>query len=587
VYLYYNLRVFFLLIFLTNGDSTAVDSVITYKIPEIIEPLGDMHPVGEIAVGYYDQTTLDMLMGLPVAPLAYGYGNWSTVMNKGRKPSYTRVSVNGHMINTYLLGCVNLGLLPLHYFERLAFGHTASGAEFSSVNFVSKINRYERPYSLARFMFASFESNEYGFDLTRGITNDLGFYLSGAHYKTDGHRENADAQLLSVYANVYANYFLPMRFDVMYANADYGYPGSTTMSVEGRQKDEFLDVSGTTRLGKEILTVFYERQTLDYRDTVNDRTWGVKLDHFGAASEGRDTLLGVSMHYGANFFVTLMEGEAYLSDISHGFDVSLRLEKSFGRGYVRAGGRIERSDYHNPILMPRCELGIKTLGSAEVYAAFLGDARSPSELETSAPLDSLNPYLTIVGNGSLEPEYCWCGEIGLRSDRYVLNAYRIRFNDYITVFTEFPGFFRYGNLDTWEIQGIEAYVNLPLRTYSSDSSRMTEFVVGLAGNVTVSQDSAPRYPMLVTGAFASFRRDTPRLGFGLKLRAEFSSETYDISGAEYSGYTVFSVAGLVKFMSLSCVLRVDNVFDEDYAYVPYYPMPPRNFSVSVKWEFWD
>lgn len=577
----------FLLIFLTNGDSTAVDSVITYEIPEIIEPLSDMHPVGEIAVGYYDLTTLDMLMGLPVAPLAYGYGNWSTVMNKGQKPSYTRISVNGHMINTYPFGYVNLGLLPLHYFERLVFGHTASGAEFSSINFVSKMNRYERPYSLAHFMFGSFESNTYGFDLARGITDKLGFCLSGAHYETDGHRENADLRTLSAYSNIYMNYLLPVRLDVFYVNSDYGFPGSIQSPVEGRQKEEFLDISGTTRLREEILTLFYERQTLDYRDTVNDRTWGIKLDHFGAASEGRDTLLGVLVDHGGNFFVTLMEGDPYLSDISYGFDLSLRLEKSFGRGYVRAGGRIERSDYDDPILMPRCELGVKVLGSAEVYAAYLGDARSPSELETSAPLDSLNPYLTIAGNGHLEPEYCWCGEIGLRSDKYVLNAYRITFNDYITVFTEFPGFCQYGNLNTWEMQGIEVYTNLPLRVYSPDSSKMSEFVVGLAGNVTVSQDSAPRFPVLITGAFAAFRRDTPRFGFGLTLRAEYCSETYDLFGAEYSGYTVFSVAGLVKFMSLSCVLRLNNIFDEDYAYVPFYPLPPRNFDVSVKWEFWD
>jgi len=576
-----------MLICLINGDSTTVDSVVSYEIPEIIEPLGDMHPVGEIAVGYYEQTTLDMLMRLPIAPLAYGYGMWSTIMSKGRKPSYTRVSVNGHLINTYLLGYVNFSLLPLHYFDRLAFGHTASGAEFSSINFVTKINRYERPYSLAHFVFGSFESNTYGFDLTRAITNDLGFYLSGSYYKTDGHRENADLQILSVYSNVYVDYFLPLRFDILYSNDDYGFPGSTSLPLAGRQKDEFLDVSGTTRLGNEILTLFYERQTLDYRDTINDRTLGVKLDHFGAASEGRDTLLGVLLNYGGNFFVTLMEGEPYLSDISHGFDVSSRLEKSFGRGYVRAGGKIERLNYHNPILMPRCELGVKALGSAEVYAAFLGDARNPSELETSATLDSLNPYLTVVGNGSLEPEYYWCGEIGLRSDRYVLNAYRIRFNNYITVITEVPGFCWYDNLDTWEMQGIEVYTNLPLRAYSSDSSKITEFVVGLVGNVTVSQDSAPRYPMLVTAAFASFQRDTPRLGFGLTVRAEYSSETYDIFGAEYPGYTVFSVAGLVKFMSLSCTLKLNNVFDEDYAYVPLYPMPPRNFNVSVKWEFWD
>ncbi|MDH4211587.1 MAG: TonB-dependent receptor [candidate division WOR-3 bacterium] len=576
-----------MLIFLVNGDSTAVDTVITYEIPEVVEPFGEIYPVGEITVRYHEQTALDILMNLPIAPVSYGYGMLSAVMNKGRKPSYTHVSVNGHSLNTHPFGNFNLGLLSLHFFDRLSFGQTTAGAEFSSMNFMSKINRYERPYSLVHFMFGSFESNTYGFDLTRGITNDLGFYLSGSYHKTNGHRENADAQILSVYTNIYVDYFIPLRFDILYANDDYGFPGSTSVPVEGRQKDEFLDVSGTTKLGNEMLTLFYERQTMDYRDTVYDRTWGVQVDHFGARSEGSDTLLGVVLDYGASTFFTLMEGETYLPTISNGLDVWVRLVKSFGRGFVRAAGKLERASYHDIFLFPRIELGVKALRSAAVYAAFSRDARSPSDMETSAPFDTLNPYLAIAGNEFMNPEYCWCGEVGFRSDEFILNAYRLMFTDYITVLSDSPNYYRYGNVDKWEMNGFEGYVNLPMRSYNADSSTLNEFVVGLSGNMILSGDTVVYFPRLGVGAVAAFRRETPRFGFGIVLRAEYSNERYDISGAEYSGYSVFSAAGLVKFMGLSCVLRLNNIFDEEYAYLPFYPMAPRNFDVSVKWEFWD
>lgn len=578
---------FFLLIFLANGDSTAVDSVITYEIPDIVETSGEIYPVGEIIVSYDDQMTIDLLMDLPFTPLSYGYSLWGTAMNKGLKPSYTHISVNGHPLHVHPFGYFNLGILPLHFYDVVTFGRTVGGAEFSGLDFASKINRYELPYSLAHFMFGSFESNTYGFDLTRAITNDLGFYLSGSYHKTNGHRENTDAQILSVYSNIYVNYLLPMRFDILYANDDYGFPGSTVMPVEGRQKDEFLDVSGMVSLGKGVLTLFYERQTMAYRDTLNDRTWGVKVDHFGTRAEGNDTLLGVSLDYGASAFLTLMEGESYLPDILHGFDLWMRVARTFGRGFVRAAGKLERSSDDDLFLFPGFELGMNILGSTAAYVALASDGRSPSDMEKWAPLDTLNPYLMVRGNEFLNPEHYWCGEVGLRGDGFNFSMYRLMFTDYIKVFPEMYGHYIYYNIDTWEIQGIEGFVKLPLRSYNADSSKMIEFSVGLRGNVIMNQDTVPYFPGVSAGSFAAFRRDTPRFGFGLTLRAERSSETYDIFGSEYPGHTVFSVAGLVKFMGLSCVLRVNNVFDEDYAYVPFYPMPSRNFNVSVKWEFWD
>ena len=576
-----------MLVFLTNGDSTAVDSVITYEIPDIVEASGEIYPVGEIVINYDDQTALDLMLDLPVTPLSHGYGIWGTVMNKGLDPSYTHISVNGHRLNTFPHGYFNLGMLPLHFFDRLIYGKTAGGVEFSGIDFASKINRYERPYSLAHFMFGSFESNTYNFDLTRGITNELGFYLSGSYHKTDGHRENSDTQILSLYSNIYVNYLLPFRFDMLYINDDYGFPGSTAMPVEGRQKDEFLDVSGMTRLGKGILTLFYERQVMDYRDTTYDRTWGVKVDHFGVRSEAHDTLLGISLTYGASAFLTQTEGESYLSDALNGFDLWIRSERTIGRGFVRAAGKLERSKDNDYFLFPGFELGMNVLGSTEAYAALSSGGRSPSEMEKWAPFDPLNPYLTVRGNEFLTPEHYWCAEVGLREDGFTLSMYRLTFTDRIMVFPEMSDHYIYYNVDTREIQGVEGCIKLPLRVYSADSSGMSEFSAGLRGNVIMNSDTVPYYPRVTAGSFAAFKRETPRFGLGFTLRAEYCSEISDISGREYAGYTVFSVAGLVKFLSLSCVLRVNNVFDEDYAYVPLYPMPPRNFSVSVKWEFWD
>lgn len=576
-----------MIVFLVKGDSVTTDTVKTYEIPEIVKPQGEIYSTGELVPDYYDHSTLGMLMNLPVVPISYGFGMTGVLMNKGRKPSYTCVSVNGHPVNTHPFGYFDLGVLPLHFIDRLFYGHTAVGTEFSSVDFESRINRYKRPYSLVQFAFGSFESNTYGFDLTRGITDKLGFYLSGSYHKTKGHRENADAEILSVYSNMYSNYFLPVRFDILYVNGEYGFPGSTLLPVEGRRNDEFFDVSGTTSVGKGMLTLFYERQTVDYCDTVYDRTWAVQVDHIGAMSERHDTLSGVVLDCGVNGFLTMLDGETYLPTILNRLDIWVRLEKSFGRGFVSASGKLEHASYHDIFLLPKIEVGMKTLGQAVIYAALSRDARAPSDIETWAPFDTLNPFLAVAGYDSLKPEYCWCVETGLRGRGFFLNLYRFEFSDYITVFTIGHDYYMYGNIDTWEMNGLEGYLNLPLRLYNIDSTTMTEFAFGFSGNVLFNEYSVPYFPRRSGGAIFSIRRETPRFGFGVALRAEYTSERYDYSGTEYSGCTVLSAAGFLKFMGLSCTFRLNNVLDDEYAYLPAYPMPPRNFDISFKWEFWD
>jgi hypothetical protein len=576
-----------MLVFLVKGDSTAIDTVRTYEIPEIVYSYHDISVAGEITPGFYDHSVSDMLFGLPFVPISCGFGQVGTIVNKGRKPNYTRIYLNGHLLPDHPLGYVNLGLLPLNFSEKLSFGQIAAGSELSCFNLVSGTNRYERPYSRVNFMFGSFGSNIYRFDLTRGITDELGFYLSGSYYKTDGHRQNSDAQVMSLYSHIYLDYSLPIRFDLFYANNDCGFPGSTTLPLGGHQKDQLLDVSGTVGFGRGMLTLVYDRRALDYNDTLYEKSLRITVDHFGLLSERHDTLFGTLVDYGASGFVTHLDGGAYPPTGLNRLNVWARLTKSVGRGFVRASGNVESANYHDIFWRPKIEIGMYLLGSAYISAALSRDARAPSDFERWAPFDSLNPYFTVAGNEFLLPEYCWSEEIGLRGKVFFLNLYRLRFDDYITVYPVSDDYYKYCNLERWETTGLEGYLQLPFRLYNPDSSTMTEFAVSFGGNVLMSGDSMPYVPHHYVNAAVSARRETSRFSFGVALHAEFSSIRRDLSGAEYFGYNIYSAAGFVKFMSLSCVLRLNNAFDEEYAYLPDYPMPPRNFDVSIKWEFWD
>jgi hypothetical protein len=305
-------------------------------------------------------------------------------------------------------------------------------------------------------------------------------------------------------------------------------------------------------------------------------------------------LFDVDLDFGVNGFWTWINGEfftttswSWLESRMNKAEVWARLGKSFGRAFVRAAGKIDFARGLETFYYPKLESGVRIMGSTFLNAAVSREVHKPSTWELWAPFDTLNPYLRIEGNWELLPEYCWAQEIGLRGSNFSLNYYRLDFHDYISVNTENLDLYTYENLTSWHTTGLEGFLNYPIRLYNADSSVMTEFVFGLSGNSFLSGDSVPYMPDYNAIASLSIRRATEKLSLGLALQGEVWGIRYDIFDDEFDGFNVFSVAGLVKFITLSCVARVNNVFDTEYERIPHYPMPMRNFDVSIRWEFWD
>ena len=577
-----------MLILLMKSDSASVDTLKTYEIPIIVDFQNGLYSAAETAPAFYDRSVTDMLVDFPVVRFSSGTDQLNYITNKGRKPSYTGFYLNGHPLPDNLTGYFNLTQLPLHFFEKVQVGRSVAGAELSSVNLVSRLNRYEKPYSYVDFMFGSYQSNRYVLDLTRALTDDLGFYLSGSYYKSDGYRDNGDAERSSVYSNIYYDRFLPIRLDLFYAGNDYGVPGSTVTPVDGRQEDRWLDVSGTVGIGRAVMTIFYDYENVNYNDTLYEKSFAIRSDHFGTLIARCDTVLDATLDYGLSGFLSAFDGGATYPTSLNRFDLWTRIQQALGRFFWQVGGYFESASNHDYFFCPHIEVGVDLWQSTSLNAALSRDARAPTLLEHWAPFDILNPYFKIAGNPTLVPEYCWAKEIGLRGSNFLLSFYWLDFTDYITAaqFLSWPNL-QYINWSSWETSGIEGFISYPIRLYNADSSEMTKFEIGLSGNSFVSGDSVPYMPKYNAGAVLSVKRATKKLSLGVALSGEFWGTRYDISDEEFDGFNVFSVAGFVKFITLSCVVRVNNVLDTEYERIPYYPMPTRNFDVSVKWEFWD
>jgi hypothetical protein len=575
-----------MLTLLFTSDSTIIDTVQIYEIPEIVQYQDGMSVTGMIIPRYYERSIGDVLANLPITALSYGFAGLNGVASKGAKPYYTRILLNGRQQRDDFIGYFNIDELALHSFRQVAYGQNIVGSGLSSMNFESKVNRYDKPYSYARFAFGSFQRNEYGIDLTRAITNELGLYASGEYDRRNGFRDHTDTERLSVYAHLYYNHFFPARLDLFYSDRDYGFPGTTLEPIEGRQEDEFLDISATVAPGHSVMNFFYNVRNTEYADSENANFLGYHTKQLGVNLAHHYELIGVAVDYGvASCFLRVNGTVTSYTDVP--LELWARLSKTLHPVALQFAGYFSKAGDHENFYCPKLELDYDVYGFTHLYLLLSRDARAPSDLETNADYDTLNPYFQIDGKEDLASEYCWIQEVGLRRDQFSLGYYRFNYDDFITVIEGPANQYEYTNIDAWVITGCDAHLDVPLRFCDTDSSRTIVIVVGASGNIIFEGDSVPFTPSYRIGGHLSFTKDTRRFGFGAAIRGEVYGRNIDLQGQESPGFAVISAAGLVKFMGLSVVARINNVLDEAYAYVPYYPMPGRNYDVSVKWEFWD
>ena len=577
---------FFILFLFANNDSTTVDTVQTYEIPEIVRFYDGLSMTGEFVPRFQDQAITDMLANLPVTILSYGFAPANGIRLRGAGPQYTSIYLNGRRQRENFVGYFNLAQLSMHSFESMGYGQNITGSELSSLNFQSKINRYDKPYSYARFSFGSFQSNTYGVDLTRAITNDLGLYMSGEYYRTDGFRELSDGERLSVYAHLYYNHFFPARLDFFYSDYDYGFPGTVLESTENRQEDKFLDVSTTFAFAHSVMNFFYTGQNMVYSDSQNLTLTEYRTKQLGADLAYHHDVLGLAIDYGVVSYFLDVDGNVTLyRDVP--LDLWAQLSKVFNPLSFQVAGYFAKAGDHENFYCPSLRTAYGFYESMQLYLSLSREARAPSDLEFGALVDSINPYFRVAGNEELVPEYCWIQEVGVRGEHFSIGYYRFDYDDFITISTGPVNGYEYANIDNWLTTGCDARFEWTLRFFNADSSENVSLVVGGAGNIILDGDSVPLMPRHQLGGHLSLVRETSRFTIGAAVCAEMYGDRIDFAGQELPGFNVVSAVGIIKFMGLSVVGRVNNILDEDYAYFPDYPMAPRNYDVTVKWEFWD
>jgi outer membrane receptor protein involved in Fe transport len=576
-----------------DEDTTTVDSIPKYEVPEIIDFANhteviykDIYTTYEITPEKFDFNLMDAFFLTPVITENYGLGQLNLLSYQGRHSRYTNIFINHHPYTNPIFGYVNLTKLPVQFFERILVEEDFLGAE--AINLVTKVNHYNRPFSYISFTTGDYGNNIYNIDFTRPITNEFGLYLSGLHWNCYGYTANSDFKTNSFYINSYYNQFTQMRFDFLALWNNHKIPIGASDSLFLNGEDKLIDANLTCGFGSHNVSIFHILENTDYTDTVSKASDQNQLQTLGILTESYHRLSIFDVIYNLTGSMSKIESNSLDSHSMNSLGLCIRLVKEYKSFLFSVSNRGEFFDTGDYFYTPRIDLDVNIIDSTYLTASLSRDFRKPSILETHSSDNTLYPYYKIKGNSNLAPEYCLKQEAGIKRSNFVFKLYKLDFDNFIVMQPDTDGYYIPTNIDDWQIIGIENYLEIPVRFYNQlDTNSMIEISAGMSNNYVFTGDSLAFVPKGFANFFISLKKETERFGAGLLVNARHMGKRHDVSTQEISSFNFFSAIGTIRLMSLSCTIKIDNILNSYYTYIPDYPMAPRHLDVSVRWEFWD
>lgn len=554
---------------------------------------------------------------------SYGTTGLSSLSLRGTGSSHSLVLLDGRRIQDPQLGQLDLSLLPTLLVESVEIMHGSGSALYGSNPFGGVVNIQTLAAGRTETVRASGTYGAFGRReasmLVGGSQGGLTAVFAGEANRTSAdfpylnetvypprtvRRRNADREQLSLYSSLgYQASSAEYRLSGWYNQADRGLPGvSTSNPQDERQQDAQLRVWGDGRFDRSwgALKVGGLLQSIDRR-YVNP---ALSLDQTGRS-------LVASTEISATSIVSdrwLLSGGAFLS---HEHAAHPRLQNEAGEqtaaAFVHGTGHygrlllypVLRADAYflsagsgRPSVAATPQLGIN-LRPLENYRL-----RIKSSIGRSFRMPTLNDrYWLPGGNPDLQPERGWTVDAGLAvpwtRQSAELTFFRTAMTNQITWQPSESGEWTPDNVDRTVSRGIEASYRLRW-TLSSGSA--------LTGSLFYTYTDARNRSDRSSDSYNKQLRYVPRHQFktvlgvtwneiyvGTHLRAV--GERFVTSDGRQSLSPYLVVDGVAQTtVDLGAVtadlgVSIDNIFDEDYSVVQYYPMPPRSgrIRLSLEW----
>lgn len=577
---------------MTNADSTLVDTAIVYEIPTIVDfqcSPGDTHDVqyalDRIIPHTYDQNLVNTLRATSWTLIDLGYGYPGVVFERGQYPPHTRVYLNGHVLEETVFGYRNLTTLPIQFLDHVTIERNY--LTHGGMNLQTKINRYERPFSMISYIAGSHQTSQYHVDFTRSITNDHGFFLSGVYRESAGFSRNNRSELGAAYLNMYSNIPVPARLDIMFSMNEYGIPATDDTSaaiVESR----FFDACLLFGNPNHKVALYHTRNDHEYSDSAQGFSTETHERSLGAEIKNYMDLGGIGIQYGITGTYSDIESDCYGAHTVRSITGGAMAVKSFNRIRISAANGVTLRDDYPLQYTPTAGFDVLLFDSIYLATSISRQHRFPSIAETTIPTIPMPQAYYIIGVDTLKTEHFWSQEIGIRSHWLIITAYKQDHEQQIIIENDGNDNLVPRNCVSSQTTGVELSIRQRFFLRGTTADENSTFIrFGVSGNYLFNENTRTLLPKEYAHASIGLQRETPRFGCGFTVQGYYIGERNDLSSRTIDIVRSMDLIGSIRFVSLSFMLRADNIFDEPNLVLPDYPVQPRMYTFSAHWEFWD
>ncbi len=530
-------------------DSVKADTMpVIYPIPDIVQ-YRDRDPDNAGFLSFhpraYDLFFDDLLQ---LAGMLVRNGR---LVTRGRAiPSRAEVVWDSRILKNRLFGFFDTRLIPLAFLESM----TASGG---NAYLHSRINRFDRPYSHIRFTTLG-STTLYNLDLTRAISNDVGFYLSGVYSKHPAAASDSDETRNAFYGNFYTCGKLSSRLDMTYSDRN----------LPGTGKAVLYDAGLTLGQGPVRARLSYDYQLAEYiQYSARSRDARVGLE-----TRGDHPFDPYRFQWAAWFNTDDVRTRAstalYYSERDYVAGIDLNGERRAGRFRFDAGGRVETEFDGTLYPIPRLRLGFAPADSQEVFVSLDRGYRRPAIVERIGSGYAYKSDLFLRPSPGLKDEYSWCAELGYRRKNIALTVFQEEVSDYVS--------YAYDPL----FSGLVAENRPEMRIRGAEVSAAVLLIWGF--RVAASGDCL----LEDTHEFSNNYPDYSVFG-NLSWVHEHGRARYEVCGwGRYldDRHPVLHAAAAIRFVALTASVRIENILDDT---ISDFTVPSRNVTLSIQWEFWN
>jgi len=410
-------------------------------------------------------------------------GDLKSVSIRGSSPEQVLVMVDGQVVNDPQTGKIDLGQIPADLIEKIEIYRGPASALYGAnalggvINIITRGAEEESEVKAGVF-FGSYHTQKYQVSY-QDQSDDLGYYLSGQYYRTDGELENSQMDKISFMAKV-SNELdeqTDLNLTLRYHDYQRGLPGPTNnptpdavqndrdfnLNLNWQKREEDRDMNliawydfhrlyydnpgewghtgpsihKTYTAGLSFDSTYYDFTFGDEDNSDSDHTltWGAEVKNNSVDS----TDIGNHQDLNVAIFIQDVWQPAEEEDLT----VTAGLRYDFNQTY---GGQFN----------PRVGFAYQLQDEISVHASVGRAYRAPTYDDLYWPEDAY-----VGGNPDLIPEIAWAYEAGLRfmneegDTQAELNIFRKNVSQLINWAPDNEGIWRPSNIGSARVDGVE------------------------------------------------------------------------------------------------------------------------------------